>query len=255
MLFTTFFAKPLTNSYTPQPIQNTPAKPADYSPNTITISWKQVRGKLQQIAINDFMACGTTQNFRIQCSSFKSDYWTEKPGLLKTLALDGNEVVGLDSAGNIYFANDINNPVWQQLAGTLKNIDVSNGKMVGVNAQHQLFVAPFGTSEWKQLPGVFLSAAIYGTQICGISSMDRQLFCAENVDKPKWRSIDAPKFKEIKLAKNRMCGITHKKELFCSNSKGINWIQVEGYYDTIDINESTIYRTSPAAHVYRGLFR
>eukprot|EP00834_Sanchytrium_tribonematis_P003929 NODE_171_length_14381_cov_0.662512.p6 type:complete len:269 gc:universal NODE_171_length_14381_cov_0.662512:11589-12395(+) len=265
MIFATFYATPLVNRYTDQnqpnlatsppnmpytstPVPQTPSK----LPNRIYPSWKHISGVLSQITINDFLACGTASDYTILCAPLGSHDWEVKSGLLQSIKLDGNQAVGLDSQGNIYFADDINNPNWQKVDGNLRNIDLSNGKMVGTNSNNELFVAPYGTSAWKQLQGVFLDVSIYGNYICGISSMGKQLFCAKNVDDPQWKSIDSPKFDQIELSRTRICGITRHHAMYCAHLNGQNWIKVNGNAKDFDLNDNFIYKLSPSGAIYSG---
>src|SRR6056300_1601334 len=65
--------------------------------------------------------------------------WSQIPGGIKQVDIDGNTVCGVNSSDQIYCKDDLTSGDWRQLPGSLKHVSVSSGKLYGVNSSDQIY--------------------------------------------------------------------------------------------------------------------
>eukprot|EP00834_Sanchytrium_tribonematis_P003928 NODE_171_length_14381_cov_0.662512.p5 type:complete len:279 gc:universal NODE_171_length_14381_cov_0.662512:13535-14371(+) len=233
--------------------------------------WHRITERLQNIAVGDYLACGTTKFDQIYCAKAKTvendgetqdlDEWKLKQGKLEKLALDGSSAVGLDNDGLIYYSDsmDKSDPSWVQVGEQATSIDISNGHIIAISTDKQLLLGSTGTStSWSIIgAGHYYDAAVYGNQICAISTTGKALMCTSDISvKPvTWTEMkSAPTFMTIQMSRNRICGMGTNHHLYCSDSTGEVWRIVHLATGSFDINESTIYKTGKSGAVYWGAF-
>jgi hypothetical protein len=117
-------------------------------------AWTRVNGSLRQIDVAAGKMCGTAAAGSIWCADFKKDNWYHKEGWLKHLAINNRlNTCGVNGGDTIWCASDVGYPAWQNIPGSLKQIDVSDAKMCGVNSGNGVWCADLQKPNWKYVKG------------------------------------------------------------------------------------------------------
>eukprot|EP00834_Sanchytrium_tribonematis_P008169 NODE_883_length_3330_cov_0.555246.p2 type:complete len:263 gc:universal NODE_883_length_3330_cov_0.555246:2543-1755(-) len=245
MIFTTVFSAPLDNAYDPNSyVQSSDTDNLEKHDVTWTI--ENPPKPFSDITFAGDLLCGITKDDGcIYCENAKLE-WDSKTGNLKHISLDsdGKRVVGVDREGNLVYAEDIDNPEWTKSDSGYESVEISNGHIVAINSNKELYTSEFGSSDWKKQQGYFNSVSIHKGKACGVSTMGHQVVCSDNIttDKPTWKSIDTKefKFKDISVGDGQICGVSEHGVLICGDSNGENWYHTNGKMDKLVLNGGAV---------------
>ncbi len=103
------------------------------APNTIQLY-------LKQIDIDNNIVCGVTATDDVWCTDDAENptgfKWFKVEGKikLKHVAVSNGKLYGVNSNDEIFYANNYRYPVWKQVQGKLKQVDISGNVVCGVNS-------------------------------------------------------------------------------------------------------------------------
>jgi len=163
------------------------------------------------------------------CEPVTTSEWKQVPGTLKQVQMDDGVVCGVNAQDDIFCADkDIfSNPNWTQLPGKLKHVSVSNGKLYGVNSSDAIWYGEsYKVPNWRQVPGALSQVDIDGNVVCGVNSSD-MIYCADNdLRNPNWKQLPGA-LKHVAVNNGRLYGANRENQLFYStNYKTPDWKRI-----------------------------
>ena len=228
------------------------------SSNLQGTDWKNIEGKLKQIAVN---AQGTVLGVNsgddifirigVTLSNPQGTGWQQMAGKLKNIAVNNQGTVwGVNSGDDIFIKTGVtsSNPQgsgWEQIGGKLKNITVNDqGTVWGVNSGDDIYMRtgvtssnPKGT-DWKQIEGKLKNITANNQVVWGVNSGDdifiRIGVTSSNPQGTHWQHIGG-KLKQIAVnAQGTVWGVNSGDDIFIrtgitsSNFQGTDWQNIPG---------------------------
>jgi hypothetical protein len=122
-----------------------------------TPNYTRVGGALTNVSYSKGKVMGVNSAGNIYYNeNYRTGGWKDVAGGLTNVSLDSNTgvVMGVNSSGNIYYNDNYKSSNWVQIPGSLMNISYSNNQCYGVNSNQQIFYNPnYRSGGWIQIPG------------------------------------------------------------------------------------------------------
>jgi len=111
---------------------------------TTAPNWRHIDGNLKHVDVYGGILFGVNSKDEIWTGSSRGEpNWKKIPGNLQEISYDGTRLYGVRDDFIFVAAKDLTtNPNWTQLTtGSLTWIDGYNGKVVGVDKVHKVYIA------------------------------------------------------------------------------------------------------------------
>jgi len=191
----------------------------------LTQEWNQVQENLQE--------------------NFANQYdWTQVPGGLKQVSLDNNVVCGVNSADDIYCAdqNIESNPNWRRIDGKLKHVSVNKGRLYGVNSNDQIwFTQDYKNPRWRGIPGSLKQVELDGNVVCGVNS-GNGIWCADsNIESnPNWFNVPGG-LNHVSINNGRLYGTNPQNQIwYAKNYRNAQWQNIPGGLKQVELNDNVV---------------
>jgi len=185
-----------------------------------TPNWTQLSGALTCVSVSNRQLYGVNSSGAIYYNaSYKTSNWVQVSGpLLVQVDFNGSVVVGVNSVGDIYYADtNINSaPNWTQLSGALTCVSVGNGQLYGVNSSGTIYYnASYKTSNWVQVSGPILVKVNFdGSEACGVDSSGNIYYSTGNVKtNPNWIQIQGT-LANVSISNGQLYGVNSAGNIF-----------------------------------------
>ena len=134
--------------------------------------WTQVPGSsVTVVSLSGGLMCALNGKDEIFTSPFGKGTWSKKGGLLKHVAIDGVRAVGCTGAGEIFCANDINDPKWVKIPGSATKTDISGDNLVVVGkGTGTVYLGTFMKGDWKEIGGSSMDVSVSGALVYAVSA-------------------------------------------------------------------------------------
>lgn len=128
-------------------------------------SWTNIPGALVTIAVNGGQVWGINKSQQIY--KWNGTSWTNIPGALVSIAVGSDgQVWGINASQEIY---QWNGTAWNHIAGALVTIAVNAGQVWGINKSQEIY--KWNGTAWTQIPGALVSIAVgCDGQVWGINA-------------------------------------------------------------------------------------
>jgi hypothetical protein len=151
--------------------------------------------------------------------------WTNIPGALARIAVNGGQVWGINSAQKIYYWNGTG---WTNIPGALVSIAVgSDGQVWGINSAQKIYY--WNGTGWTNVPGALVTIAVNGGQVWGINEA-QEIYKWNGTD---WTNIAGALVSIAIGSDGQVWGINSAQLIY--NWNGTGWTQIAGALVTIAV--------------------
>ena len=154
------------------------------------------------------------------------------------------------------------NPQWKQINGNLKQVEIDNNIVCGINNNDDIFCADNDVTnpQWKQVPGKLKHITVNGNKLYGTNTYD-EIFTADyktDTSQIKWTKVNGG-LKQVDLSDNVVCGTNKYDEMFCANSNIYsnypNWTKIPGGLKHITISGNKLYGTNTYDEIFTADYK
>ena len=182
------------------------------------------------------------------------------PALLRQVDTDGNDVCGINSKGNLYCKDNLQNTDWKLIYqnGGFNHVTVSNGKLCIQNGANHIWckdnVKPGGGL--FRLNGPALKQVdLDGNQICGTGT-NGEIYCKEDITKNNndandWKRIPGS-LKHVSLSNGKLYGTNANDDIYYKENTNANvdWKQIRGKLKQVDMEGNVVCGVNSSNHIY-----
>jgi hypothetical protein len=197
----------------------------------------------------------------------KNVKWTKVSGSLSQISFDGTNLCGTKNE-EIWCASkgvQEGKPELKKLQGSLVYVSVSNGQLMGVNKNHEVFfsksmneVTPWQMANGKlrqismaPVPGTGSSPAFAATGdfACGVTFHD-EVYCARDASNPQWKRVSGI-LKQVATDATGVIGVAGDGKVYYSKNSMDVWLgQMNGVLNQISIDDNVACGTSKDKVIY-----
>jgi len=224
----------------------------------IKAAWEQIPGGLTRISKGNSGVWGVNKHDNIYRLNADGRSWTQISGALVQVA-SGASVWGVNR--NDYIYKYLGNNKWQNIAGRLTNVDVSNKNNVwGVNRGQDIF--RWTGSSWQHIAGKLIQISVGESGVWGVNAA-HDIFYRQgtygdtHTAGSGWTHIPG-KLQWVGSGTNLLVGansnhdIFYRKGITAENPIGTEWVHVPGKLMQIDVNDDQVVGTNSGHNIYRS---
>jgi len=212
---------------------------------TTNPNWTQIPGVLTNVSYSNKQLYGVNSAGDVYYNSnYTTGNWTKVPGKFTKVSFDGVAmiVVALNSAGNIFYANQniTTNPNWTQIPGVLTNVSYSNKQLYGVNSAGDVYYSPnYTTGNWTKVPGKMVQVSFDGVAmvVVALNSAGNIFYANQNITKnPNWTQIPGV-LTNASYSNKQIYGVNSAGDVYYnSNYTTGNWNKLPGKMVQVSFN-------------------
>lgn len=220
--------------------------------------WKN-NNKIKQLDFDNNTVCGVTTSNNLFCAyenvlknNVKWIQITNKN--FNYITISDGKLYGLESNGNIWYADNYKNPKWKKIDGSLKQVNINGNIVCGVNSNNNIYCKDnLENSNWFQVPGGLTHVTVSNEKLYGVNS-NGDIWFADNYKDAKWIKIPGPRLKQIEIDNNsnKLCGIDNNDDIYCKkdNSQTSIWEKITGKLKNISLSNGSMYGSNSNNDVY-----
>lgn len=187
--------------------------------------------------------CALDNQDNIYCND--TGQFTQKQGKLNNISIYGEQAVGVNSADQIWYTNNIFNPYppWQMVPqpAALKQVSFFGNKYCGVNTANTVWCSNFGSNSFTNLPGVFTDVALGSNILLGVSTGGQLYSYQQNNPTQGWVQIPVNNNPNLTITQaainnNNMCALGTDKNIYCRPISSNTWTKFNGPYNYLTID-------------------
>ncbi|XP_036413468.1 fish-egg lectin-like [Colossoma macropomum] len=175
------------------------------------------------------------------------------PGRLKQIDVSNGQVFGVNSSNHIYtlYSNS-----WIQVPGSLKHVSVGPAGVWGVDFNN--YVYKLGRGDWVFVPGLLKQVDAGGMVSPAGVNMNDDIYCLTGGQGSSWKHIPG-KLKYHSCGPYSCWGVNAADNIYimkgvtptaCGGS--LNWQQISGALSMIEVStDGKVYGVNSNGHVYR----
>ncbi len=233
----------------PPPAAAAPPPP----PPKLSMSWKQVGGKLKQVEVDKNIVCGVNSYDDIYCADsdiFNNPNWMQIPGKLKHVAVSNGRLYGVNSYDDIYYKENYKTSPWIKIPGKLKQVDIDDNKVCGVNSYDDIWCKDdLQSANWFKVPGKLKHVTMSNGKLYGVNS-NNNIYYKADIKSGNWVQISGA-LKQVSLDGERVCGVASNDTIWCKdNLTQSNWTQMDGRLKYISTSNKKQYGVNSSDTIY-----
>ena len=233
---------------------NPSAKSAAVSAPQLQVNWKQMPGGLKQVQHDGNVVCGVNFGDEIYCADqniYDNPNWFKIPGLLIHVSVSQGRLYGVNSNHDIFYNPDYRTGNWIHIPGKLKQVDVDGKIVCGVNSADDIYCKDnLEGANWFQLPGKLIHVSVSNGRLYGTNA-NNDVFYNDNFRSGNWIYIPGSKLKQVDFNGNTVCGVNVQNNIFCkSDVSSANWVLFPGALDYISFSDKSLYGTNKGGEIW-----
>lgn len=169
--------------------------------------WKRVDGSMKHVSVDNGRLYG------LEASSSKvffspntlGDWNVESRGRFDKIDFDENKVCAITRGKDVWCKDKVDGTDWYKVGVRLKDIAVSNNRLVGVTRDNEIRYYTDTKGEMKTIQGEMKRVDIRGNKVCGIDTKN-DIHCKETPTSGEWNKVDG-NLKYISIGSEKLYGI------------------------------------------------
>ena len=136
-------------------------------------TWLNVPGIYDEVDIDGERICGIKAG-ALSCGTFTAFKLALIPGVLTQISISGDSACGVNSSKNVFCTDNLDAPVWVQVAAEANQISLSKGLMCVLSTplSTKIYCSSYKSSNWVSLPGDFKYVSIDNSRLYGLALDD-----------------------------------------------------------------------------------
>jgi hypothetical protein len=238
-----------------------------YKNNYKSGNWIQIPGLLKQISYDGYNNVivgvnNSDQIFYADQNITTNPNWTQIPGALKWVSISNSKLYGVNSANNIYFANNYKNANWVQVPGSLKQVsldyyDINSPVVCGTQGGDTIWCADQNintTPNWFQVPGSLNNISVSNGKMAG-TDVSSNIFYSNNYKNTNYWVKIPGKLVQVSfdLKAGVVVGVNRNQDIFYANKNiefNPNWTPIPGKLTNIAVSNGKLYGVNSVNQVY-----